>query len=312
MTMFLQILDIVAPVFLIIAVGYVSVRKGGFADNMVDGLMKFAIQFAVPCLLFQATSTMDLKAVYDWNMMLSFYVGASGSFFIASILVWKFFNRQPRQAVAVGFSALFSNTVLLGLSISERAWGVANISPVYAIVSIHAPFCYLLGITTMELLGSNGWHIKSTSLSILKGMFSNSLMIGIGLGFLVNLSGLSLPQFMLQAVDTLSSAALPAALFGLGGVLSRYKLTDSMAEVSLISVCSLFLHPLITFSLCYFLGVADAIAKMAILVAAMAPGVNGYLFANMYQSGQGTAASTVLFATAVSIFSVSAWLWVLA
>jgi predicted permease len=40
----------------------------------------------------------------------------------------------------------------------------------------------------------------------------------------------------------------------------------------------------------------------------MAPGINSYLFAAMYQRGQGVAASTVLLATASSVISVSAWL----
>ena len=48
----------------------------------------------------------------------------------------------------------------------------------YAIVSIHAPFCYLLGITSMELLRADGRSIAETTRVILRAMFRNSLMIG--------------------------------------------------------------------------------------------------------------------------------------
>jgi hypothetical protein len=47
-----------------------------------------------------------------------------------------------------------------------------------------------------------------------------------------------------------------------------------------------------------------------VLMAAMASGVNAYLFASMYHRGQSMAASAVLLGTGLSILSVSIWLWI--
>jgi malonate transporter and related proteins len=309
--MLFVVLNIVAPVFLVIGSGWLSMRMRLFNDSMVDGLMKFATQLAVPCLLFRAISSLDLSTAYNWNLLSAFYIGATVSFFSASLIMWKLFQKKPGESIAIGFGALFSNSVLLGLPISERAWGAENISPVYAIVSIHAPFCYLLGISCMELLRSDGRSLFDTSQVVVKSMFRNSLMIGIGLGFLVNLSGLQLPAVLLSAVDILSESALPVALFGLGAVLTRYKINQTLGEVGTISVFSLIIHPGITFVICYVLGVPESISRMAVLVAAMAPGINSYLFANMYERGQGVAASTVVLATSTSVFSISVWVWLL-
>jgi len=307
------IFDIVAPVFLVIGAGYLAVRRGWLSDNMVDGLMKFAIQFAVPCLLFRATSTMDLGTAYDWRLMSAFYIGSTTSFTVATLLAWKLFGRTPGEAVAVGFGALFSNLVLLGLPISERAWGADTVAmaSAYAIVSVHAPFCYLLGITSMELLRADGRSLPETATVVVRAMFRNSLMIGIGLGFVVNLSGLSLPEALVSAVDIMARAALPAALFGLGGTLTKYSLKASIGEASSISASSLVLHPGISFAVCRLLDVPAELTSAVVLMAAMAPGVNAYLFASMYHRGQSTAASTVLLGTGVSILSVSIWLWIL-
>lgn len=311
--MLLNIFNIVAPVFLVIAAGSLAVRRRLFPENMVDGLMKFAIQFAVPCLLFSATSTMDLGAAYDWRLMSAFYIGSSITFTMASLLAWKLFGRTPGEAVAVGFGALFSNLVLLGLPISERAWGAGTdaMATAYAIVSVHAPFCYLLGITSMELLRADGRSLPETARVVTQAMFRNSLMIGIGLGFVVNLSGLALPEALISSVDIVARAALPAALFGLGGTLTRYSLKASLGEAGSISAISLILHPGISFAVCHLLDVPDQLTGAVVLMAAMAPGVNAYLFASMYNRGQSTAASAVLLGTAASILSVSAWLWIL-
>ena len=182
-SMILTLIDIIAPVFLVIGAGYLAVSRKWFGVSMVDGLMKFAIQFAVPCLLFRATSSMDLGSAFDWRPMLAFYAGSTTTFTLATLLAWRQFGRRPGEAVAVGFGALFSNLVLIGLPISERAWGAENLEPAYAIVSIHAPYCYLLGITTMELLRADGRSMRETAGVVISSMFRNSLMIGIGARF---------------------------------------------------------------------------------------------------------------------------------
>ncbi len=117
-----EILNVVAPVFLVVAAGYLAVNTGIIAAELIDHLMKFAIQFAIPCLLFRATSTIDLAAAFDWRMMLAYYAAAIACFVATFFIVKNFFKRRPGEAVGIAFAALFSNLVLLGLPISERAW----------------------------------------------------------------------------------------------------------------------------------------------------------------------------------------------
>jgi predicted permease len=50
-------------------------------------------------------------------------------------------------------------------------------------------------------------------------------------------------------------------------------------------------------------------ARAAVVLAAMPTGMNGYLFAAMYNRAMGAAASTVLLATTLSVFSIGLWLW---
>lgn len=309
--MLLYILNIIAPVFMIIGTGFLAVRRGLFAAEFVDGLMKFSIHFAVPCLLFRATSQLDLDAAYNWGMMAAYYIAAATGFGVVGLLAHFVFGRSRGESIAIGFGALFSNLVLIGLPISQRAWGEDNMDSAFAIVSVHAPFCYLLGISAMEILCSDGRGLPATIRIVLRAMFRNSLMIGIVLGFMVNLSGIALPEVLVSTIDTLGAAALPVALFGIGGVLTRYRLSESMGEVGLVTGFSLLVHPGLVYLLCLLLGVPQQAMQSAVLMASVAPGINAYLFASMYQNGMKIAASAVLVGTVMSVFSVSAWLWFL-
>ncbi len=309
--MFVTIINIIAPVFIVIGAGYLAVKGKLMSNDMVDGLNRFVVLFAIPCLLFNATSTLDLGAAYDWRVLISFYTGAALNFVIVTTLAIKLFHRPPGEAVAIGFGALFSNLLLLGLSISERAYGAQSLDPAYAIISLHAPFCYLLGITAMEFMGARGPTVLGTASKVVKAMFRNSLMIGLGLGFMVNLSGMALPDVAQSAVDMISRAALPAALFGLGGVLTRYAVSDTIYEAGMVSSLSLILHPTIAYGLCLLLLVPEATTRSVVLLAAMAPGVNAYLFAAMYNKALNTAASAVILGTSFSVITISIWLWIL-
>jgi malonate transporter and related proteins len=305
----LEVLGVVLPVFLVIGAGFLATRLGLFAQSAVDGLMTFTQSFAIPCLLFRALVDLDLGEVFDPGLLLSFYLGALASFLLGILGARRLFGRRPGEAVAIGFGALFSNSVLLGLPIMERAYGSGALAANYAIVSIHAPFCYLLGITCMEFARADGRGLVATTRAVLTAMFRNALMIGLALGFAVNLGGIPLPETVSAAVDLLARAALPAALFGLGGVLTRYGLRASLAEAGMVAGLSLVVHPAITFALATLaFALPPEFVRSAVVTAAMAPGVNTYVFASMYARGQAQAASAVLLGTAVSVLTVSAWL----
>ncbi|ARU01245.1 AEC family transporter [Yoonia vestfoldensis] len=305
------LIDVILPVFLVIGFGYLAVWKGYFTDAGVDGLMKFTQNFAIPCLLFRAISTLDLQQNLDLVLLGSFYAGAFAGF-LAGLLGARFiFGRDWEDSVAIGFCCLFSNSLLLGLPITERAYGAGALEANYAIIAIHSPFCYGIGITAMEVARNRGAALTALPGKVLRAMFQNALIIGIALGFAVNLSGVPAPAVLTDALDLIARAALPAALFGLGGVLYRYRPEGDMRTILYVVAVSLLLHPVIVWVLAQAGGLGVAGTRSAMLTAAMAPGVNAYIFANMYGRARRVAASSVLLATGLSILTVWGWLAVL-
>jgi len=70
-------------------------------------------------------------------------------------------------------------------------------------------------------------------------------------------------------------------------------------------------HPAITWTLGRSLSVPPDLFRSGVLTSAMAPGVNAYIFANIYGRAKRVAASSVLIATGASLFTVWLWLYVL-
>lgn len=307
------LLDVILPVFLVIGFGFAMARAQLVGEGGVDGIMTFAQTFALPCLLFRSVATLDLAQAYQPALMVAFYAGALTGFAAGFLGARHLFGRDLPDAVAIGFACLFSNSLLLGTAITERAYGPAALAGNFAIISVHSPLFYALGITAMELARSRGAGLPVAQLSRQIGgaILRQPLVIGILLGFAVNLGGLPVPAFVMAGVDMMAQAAIPAALFGLGGVLVRYRIGGDGATIAFVCGVSLVLHPAITYGLGRAFGLDVSGLRSAVVTAAMAPGVNAFLFASLYGVAMRVNASAVLAGTALSVVTVWGWLHVL-
>lgn len=306
--------EVILPVFLVIGFGYLAAWRGVFTEQMVDGLMRFAQGFAIPVVLFRGIAELDLGQNFDIALLLSFFIPAIACFVLGTLVARMVFGRSPEDAVAIGFACLFSNSLLLGIPIAERAFGPEGLAGNYLIIAFHSPLLYGIGITTMEVVRNRHSTRNPARLAaiVLNAMFHNPLVIGVSLGFAVNLSGLPLPGPVWGAVRMMAGAALPAALFGLGGVLFRYRPAGDAKLIALVCLLSLVVHP----ALVWLLGrevfaLPEAGLRSAVATATMAPGANAYLFANMYGAARRVVASSVLIGTAVSMLTIWFWLQLL-
>lgn len=308
----LTTLVIILPVFIVLAIGWLAVKTGYLDESLSDQLNRFAVRLAVPVLLFRAMVDLDFGQAFQVRMLTGFYLGGFASFFAGILLARLLFGRRPGEAVAVGFCALFSNTVLLGIPITQRAYGDEAMATVYGIVALHAGVMYALGMLSMELARADGRSMGETMRAAAKSILANPLMIGVIAGVLFNLSGLELPTVIRAPVDMLASAAIPAALVGLGAALTRYQLKSELAESLMVAALSLIFHPAGTFAITHlWFALPPEQVRTAVIVAAMPPGLNVYIFAVMYNRAVSLSASAILVTTSLSILTIAAWLWLL-
>lgn len=123
--------DVILPVFLVIGFGYVARWRNLINDAQVDGVVWFTQTFAIPCLLFVAIARLDLGQEFNWRLLVSFYTGAIAGFTLGFWGARLIFKRDWEDCVVIGFIALFSNSVLLGLPITERAYGPDSLAEQY-------------------------------------------------------------------------------------------------------------------------------------------------------------------------------------
>ncbi len=308
----LQVFLTISPVFLVLGAGYAAARTGYLKATISDHLNAFTVRLAVPALLFRAMYGLDVAQAFHVPTLVSFYCGALAAFVGGIVLARVVFGRRPGEAVAVGFCAFFSNTVLLGIPIVERAFGTGALTPVFGIIALHAPALYAVGMLTMEISRRDGRPMAQALRAAGKSILANPLMAGIGMGLALNISGLALPEPVMAAVNMLANAAVPAALVGIGAAMTRYSLKAELAESAMVAGLSLLLHPAIAFVLTYFVfGLPVEYVRAAVVLAAMPPGMNVYVFAVIYDRAVALSASSILVSTAGSVVTITGWLTLL-
>jgi Predicted permeases len=308
----LAIINVIAPIFALMALGYLAVRFRAFPADGIRSLIAFVNNFATPCLLFYSLVNSDLVAAFNIAIIGPYYLGAIVCFLAGIVLAAKMFGNRPGEAVSAGFSAMFTNTVLIGLPIIQRAYGVEALPITLSIIGLHGAILLTLAMLTMEFMRRDGQSLGKTAIVALRRVGSNPLIWGIAAGMIGYFSGLELIEPAEAFFLMMMQAVVPVALFGIGGALNEYRLSDSWQQAVVASVLKLVLHPLIAYVLMVpVLGVPIEIARYGILLSAMPPGVNIYVFATYYNRGVNVAANTILIATLSSAVTVSVWLYIL-
>ncbi len=308
----LQVFNVVIPVFAILAVGYLAVRFRLYPAEGVKGLVAFVNNFATPCLLFEAMLTSDFSTTFNPAIIVPFYVGSLTSLVCGTIIAMRWFKTRPGEAVSSGFSAMFTNTVLIGIPIVQRGYGDAALPTAFSIIAFHAPMLITIGMLAMELMRRDGAPLHRALGAAAVRIVQNPLLWGVALGLIGNHFEWVPPSAADAFLNMMAAAVVPAALFGLGGALNEYRVSESWLQASVMSVFKLIIHPLIAYVLMiHVLHVPLEVARYGIVLAAMPAGINAYVFATYYERGVNVATNTVLISTVASILTVTAWLYLL-
>jgi predicted permease len=305
----LEIFNVVAPIFALIAVGYGAVRLKFFPQRGVDGLVVFVNNFCTPCLLFESMLTSDFRSVFNPAIIAPFYVGAVFALIAGALIARRFFTNPVEDAISSGFAAAFSNTLLVGFPIIKRAYGDAALPTIFSIIGLHGPLMLTGGMLAMELFRRDGASLGRTLVVAARRIAGNPLIWGIVAGVAGNFAGLSLPEPAMAFFSTMGQAVVPAALFGIGGALNEYRFSESWRQALAMAALKLVVHPLIAWVLMVpVLHVDPHLARYGVLLAAMPNGINTYVFATYYNRGVSMAANTLLLSTVGAAVTVSAWL----
>ena len=298
--------DIVLPVFALLGIGYAAAVLGYFDEVATRALSRFVFQFALPVMLFSSLAAQGRPGDFAPSYLVAFYAGVVVSARAGALLAKALGRQAPGDRIVAGFAACYGNVILLGIPLVLRALGEAATLPLFVLITFHGSILMTL-VTILLERGSTDRPAGGRLLAAAKGLAQNPILVGLLAGIAFGATGLALPGPVAASAELLGRAALPAALFAMGASLAGYQVRGAIGLAVGLVALKTVLQPLVVWLLVdHVFLIAKPWSDTAILLAAMPTGVNAYLFAARYRSGEAEAATAILLSTAFSLVTVSA------
>ncbi|MBZ9987252.1 AEC family transporter [Mesorhizobium sp. BH1-1-5] len=300
-------------VFSLVALGYLAGLTGYLKPASGEGISEFAVNVAMPLLLFQTMVKSDFHGVTPWSLWGAYFAAVAITWAAGHLVMTRLFGRDARAGIVGGVSSAYSNVVLLGAPFILGIFGASGFEVLSLLVSVHLPIMMMASIVLFEMFGRGSGetvHPLRVIKSFLRRLFINPLIIGILAGLGWRLTGAALPDLIERLVDTLADTAGPVALFAMGLSLRRFGISGNIRPALALSGLKLFLMPALVLAFVWLLGLPPLTAKVAVVVAALPSGINSYLIAVQFNTGQALASNQMTLATASAVVTTSFWLTV--
>ena len=302
------LVDIVLPVFAIVAAGYLCGARGLLGEESSEALNLFVYWVALPALLFRAMASVDLATVVNVPFMVGFLGALLALWLAASLLARLLFGSDLAQATLHGMNSVLGNSGFMGIPLAITAYGQPAAVPAIVATIVNAAVVPAIGITLIEIGRGRGAGAGGVLLKLARALATNPVLVAPLLGLAWSATGLALPTPVEGFTSILGAAAAPCALFAIGLFLVGKPQSEGRAEVGLMMALKLVVHPALTALMVFAVLPTDPFwAKNAVLMAALPTGSSTFVLAQVYGVYVLRTSSAILWSTVVSVATISAF-----
>jgi predicted permease len=299
------IINVVLPVFAVIASGWFCGRMGLLGDGASQALNGFTYFAALPALFFGAMATVPLRETFN----LPFIIDYLGAVVALAVLTWlvagRLFPGKGDQVGLQNMAANFSNTGYMGIPLLIAAFGDAGKLPAVISTVLNGAIVMPFYIAVVEYTRSDAAHRAQVFADAGLGVVKSPLVISAALGILWSALGLPVPVFLAQFCDILGSAAPPAALFAMGLFMVGKSFRGDRAEIALLTGMKLLVHPLLAFGMLLLIPLEKAWSDSLLVLAALPTGSLVFVLSNLYGVYTQRSTGVIIASTFASVVTLS-------
>ena len=283
-------LDVVAPVFAIVAIGYLVGPRLGLDART---LSRAAYHVFVPAFTFDVISRSRVPLA-SAGRMAAYAVVTHLAFGALAFVLARLLRRSREVTAAYVMLAVFGNVGNFGLALVTFRLGDAALAPatIYFVVILLTSFVVCVGVAA--------WT-RGGGLSAVSSVFRTpALVVAVPAAF-VSAAQVELPLAVSRTVGLLGGAMIPVMLFVLGVQLPHTRMLRPTADVGVVSLLRLVGAPALAFVLAAPFGLAGLERATGILQAGMPPAILVAIIATEYDVAPAFVTAAVLLSTVLSL-----------
>lgn len=285
MNLILTVSEIVAPVFILAAIGFTWVKLG--FEYRIQFVTQLAMTLSIPCLIF--TSLMKTKI--DPQVLTTVSVAAVAAYglvTIAALVVVLLTRLNIRTYLA---PLTFGNTGNLGLPLALFAFGDEGLGYAVVVFAIMGIYSFTFGV----------WLVSGGG-SVVKAL-REPLVGATLLGALFLWQGWETPRFLTNTLDLIGQIAIPVMLITLGVALARLS-PGKLGRAFWLSLLKVAFCVAIAWGVGRWFNL-PAVAFGVLVVQVSTPvAVTSYMLAEKYGADSDAVAGLVVVSTLISVITL--------
>jgi predicted permease len=311
------VFNILAPIFGLIALAYLSRRANILGPNAYLELNRFVASLALPALIFDNVAHVTPAQLNQPGFVAAFGIGAFAVFALP-----LFFARGERpfgDRALDGLSACYPNTGYIGLPLAFLAFGAPS-APGATIAAVFTT-CVLFGfaLALLEWDLHRGHAAGVTAMKVGSSLARNPIMIAPLLALTVTAGWVEMPAAADRVIKLLAGSAGPCALVAHGLFLARDDPSNAKPWAAALQprplalvTLKLLVQPLVTAMLAvYAFGLTDLDAQLVVILSALPTGTGAFMLADVYKRDLEVTSTTIMVSTVASALTLSICLVVL-
>jgi len=305
------VLAVTSPAFILIALGYLSVRVGWLEKSGVKALGWFITRIALPAAIFLALSSRTFQDILHLDYLLVYALGSLIAYFAVFIAAKLIRHKSVIEAAFFGLGSSISNTILIGYPIIIELFGPLALVPFALTLMVENLLILPLSLAladTGKQQQSRFWLAFLRSLCML---IKNPIIVAILAGVASSALSIQLPTVVDNVVSSLAATASGLAQFTIGGILAGAAITLISRDMSLVLVGKLLIHPAAILLMIFLLPPLDPTFTAIAIILACMPMFSVYAVLGMdYELGEFCSA-VLLPTTVLSFITINLAIWVL-
>lgn len=288
--------DIILPVFIIMAIGFVLQKK--FSMD-VQTLARLNIYYVVPAFIFVKLYTTEIAL--DLFAKVIIFIGVFVLIlYVLAMIIGRFLKLSSGKKVTFTNSILFFNSGNYAVPVNDLVFrsDPFAMSIQVIVLMFQNIFLFSYGIFSLQ-------SVHTGKLRAMLAYFKMPVMYAMLLGFLMKAFEIPVPSFVWIPANYIADAMIALALLTLGAQVAQLKLTAGLGTVYVSLVLRLLVGPLLTLGMIYAFGISGVTAQALLIASSMPTAVNSAVIAQEYDNHPDMAAQIVLFSTLASAFTVS-------
>jgi len=308
MTFFIEIINIVLPVFAVIALGALLKHLGLIDAPFLQQTNRLVYYVCLPLLLFFEIGRADFLANFNGRLVIGSILAVTVTFLIS--YAYTALRNYPAAARGVFSQGAFrGNIAYVGLAIVFNALGQSGLTRAGILMGFIVPFLNLYAI--LALLWPHRATTDRGAAYMLRQVAFNPLILASFAGILWSFFAIPTPLLLERSLKIATGMALPLALLAIGGSFSIERLRGDLFTAALAAGAKLVWMPLLAAGILLGLGVGGTDLEIGVLIAGTPAATANYIMAQQLKGDAELAGTIVMLSTLLSAFTYTIALMIL-